>query len=276
MFGFQRLGKPLDQTSHPAAGSTTMILVSKEDIYRNNRGQAPILLLRKGQEVAMENLPKLMQNGVRPEQFSFQYRQPEPVKQAPGIRTGDSIRERSTDHSGSDIPVADLLKKREAFKAAVSNPIMASLRTAIPAERAHKKVLILEPEQKCLKRLIDCLFVCGFNLEKIQPVRIPDHLSWSIERHHPNILMINYQLSGEKNGVALLKSLQRTPGVEHIILTIDPYPTLPMAEEVALRKFCDEKAVKILYKPVSRFALNQLLNHRSPEPFSALRPPSTH
>src|SRR4051794_33638591 len=46
-------------------------LVSTEDIYRENKGMAPILLLRKGYEVAPEELPRFIRNGARPHQFLF-------------------------------------------------------------------------------------------------------------------------------------------------------------------------------------------------------------
>jgi hypothetical protein len=262
MFGFQRLVRKAAEASLPAASNNTvMVLVSKEDIYRDNRGQTPILLLRKGQEVVPEDLTKLVQNGARPEQFRFQYKQ-NPSQNAMTFRASD---------------LAQAFEQSRAASEGMSNPITTreNVQTVAPAnpQRHSKKVLILEPDQKSIKRLIDCLFVCGFNLQRIQPVRIPAHLNWTLERHCPQVLIVDYALGGQQNGLTLLlQTLPSLKGVEEVILTLDPQSPLPMAEEVGLRKACDENGIKILYKPISRFGLHQLLSEGAPNPLQLSMP----
>lgn len=246
MFGMERFGKPASDNSRPASASPSlMILVSREDIFRYTAAGEAILLLRKNQEVQPDDLPKLIQHGARPEQFRFQYiERPAPVGRS---------------EHGPEF-------QRNHAPEPMSNPITAAPRPVVNGEHARKKVLILEPEQKNLKRLIDCLFVCGFDLNRIHPLRISNHLAWALERHQPDILIVDYHMQDGGGGVSLLNALHKPPGMEQMILTLDTSRPLPLAEEVAIRKLCDEKAIKILYKPVNRFSLKQLLQEQEISP----------
>ena len=244
MFGFfharqsqiSPLGLPLP-VSLPAG-----TLVSKEDIYRENKGMAPILLLRKGFEVSMDELPRFIRNGARPHQFFFK------PSNSPDI---------------ADIEVPEALPQQ--LKALRRQGMMEEFGVVSPYRslqrdpRDRQRVLILEPDQKSLKRLIDCLFICGTPLDKIHTVRLPQQLAWAIAKYKPQILMVDYALSDQQTGLALLASLQSLPGVEKIIFTIDSDSPLSEAEQQTLEALGPAAKVKLLPKPVSRFTVNRIL-----------------
>ncbi len=244
MFGFfharQSQGSPLPLPLPVSLPEGT--LVSKEDIYRENKGMAPILLLRKGFEVSMDELPRFIRNGARPHQFLFKPSE-------------------SAEIAEVDLPEA----LPQQLKSVRRQGMMEEFGTVSPYRslqrdpRDRQRVLILEPDQKSLKRLIDCLFICGTPLDKIHTVRMPQQLAWAIGKYKPQILMVDYALSDEQTGLALLASLQSLPGVEKIIFTIDPDSPLSEAEQQTLDALGPTANVKLLPKPVSRFTVNRIL-----------------
>jgi hypothetical protein len=239
MFGFIRQRNRELEKSAPAAQSAA-ILVSKEDIYRENRGMEPILLLRKGYEVSQEELPRFIRNGARPNQFH--------VKQGLPLEPHQSI------PIPSSRPQAQPSPARKGTSSSIGVP-------GLPLKTKNRhKVLILDADQKSMKRLIDCLFICGTSLDRIHPVRLAEHLPWAIDKHQPQILIVDYHLSGPYTGLEVLVALQQPVGIQQVILTISPRPTLTEDEHRLIQHFCRENNIKILRKPVDRHTLNRLLN----------------
>jgi len=243
MFGFLH---PRNRESNPAAagpqaGWPPGTLVSKEDIYRENKGMAPILLLRKGFEVSPEELPRIIRNGARAHQFLFKPAESHEVGQIPEPE-----------------PLTQQLKEvrryglLEEFDAAQNHRVQSD-------PRARKHILILEPDQKNLKRLIDCLFICGTPLDRIHTVRLPDQLAWAIGKYRPQVLVVDYLLPSGQTGLELLAGFASLHDVEKIIFTLDPDSPVSEQEKKALESNCPSQSVKFLKKPVSRFTVNRIL-----------------
>lgn len=247
MFGFTRLFQQDTQSMNPADRSAG-VLISKEDIYRENRGLEPILLLRKGYEITTEELPRLIRNGARPHQFQFKT-QPELLDYS------ESLQPRNA-HEPQERPL----------KKSVSLRPLASMDVG-----QHKKtVMILDPDQKSIKRLVDCLFICGLSLNRIHPVRMSDHLSWTLKKYKPQILFIDYNLSGQQTGLDILESLPEIlmgqTGLETVIMTLSQNSNLTEAEKRLIAMFCETKNIAVLEKPISRFALKRIFSSTSPMP----------
>lgn len=241
MFGFRGFGRVAakQEASVPVAGRQSVVLVSKEDIYRPAVGGSPsaepVLLLKKGHAVEADELPRYIKNGAQPSQFQLRYQT-----------------ETETAPHEADF-------QRNHTVQGATNPIKDP-ETANRQSRSRKRVLVLEPEQKSLKRLIDCLFLCGFNLDRIHPLRVPDHLEWSLEKYQPDILIIDYGLQYKgQSGLAMLKSLQDETGGCKIILTLPARPRLAPLEEKLVRKICAGHGIGLLEKPVNRFDMNDVL-----------------
>jgi hypothetical protein len=249
MFGFLRPFKPANREAQPAARQDAAwppgMLVSKEDIYRENRGMAPILLLRKGFEVSPDELPRFIRNGARPQQFLFK------PSESPDIGTLSSPEPLS--QQLREVRRYELL---EEFDAARNRPD-ASYPSPIP--QTQKRVLILEPDQKALKRLIDCLFICGTSLDKIHSVRLPEQLAWAIGKYRPQVLVVDFDLPNGQTGLELLTGFPSLLSVEKIIFTVSPDAPLSEPEKSALEGLCPDRSVKFLKKPVSRFTVNRIL-----------------
>jgi hypothetical protein len=219
-------------------------LVSKEDIYRENKGMTPILLLRKGLEVSPDELPRLIRNGARAHQFLFKPAESHEVATLPSPA--------SLPHQLKSHRRHDLIEELRPTPPLAYQPLAAD-----PLQK--KRVLILEPDQKSLKRLIDCLFICGTSLDRIHTVRIQDHLAWALDKYQPQILIVDYALPNQKTGLELLANFTALPGIEKIIFTLAPDAPLTAAEIETLETFCPEKNIRILKKPVSRFTVSRIL-----------------
>lgn len=248
MFGFQgfkRLAQREPLASVPAVveRETTphrqTILVSKEDIYRHAPHSEPVLLLKKGYEVSAEELPRYLKNGARANQFRTKW--PDEASPETNPETSPAV-------------------ERVSLKpGAMHNPLLqpSALRRAT---RSHKRVLIVEPDQKGLKRIIDCLFICGFSLDKIQPLRVVNHLAWALDKHQPHLLLLDFPTQDIPASLAWLQNLATGPSVTQTIVTLSPHLAMREAEVKWLQRICLEKQIKILAKPVNRFSLNTLLD----------------
>jgi hypothetical protein len=211
-------------------------LVCKEDIYRESEGMPPILLLRKGYEVSPSELPRFIRNGARPHQFQF----------------------KATDNPENGLlsqPLTHL--PSQAFLEQVSTGTFDNLLQAPP--RHKLRVLILEPDAKSLKRLIDCLFICGVSLDGIHSVRLPEQLAWAIEKYRPHLLVVGYHLSSGQTGLELLTGFNSLYNVSRIIFTLEPDKVLGEVEKKAFESACPGPSIQLLKKPVSRFTVNRLL-----------------
>lgn len=233
--------RPLfDKQELPEESSSPFMLVSIEDIYRainrlkTGRMGEPVLLLKKGIEVEATQLPRLMKNGANPSQFR--------IKSADG-----TVSEEVTADSFAGLPV--------------TNPIFEAPASLVRTLRSRKRAIMLDSDQKSLRRLTDCLFMCGFQLDNLHPVRLSSNLNWALQKYMPHVLVVDYHLSGKQNGIQVLHMLQPAlPSLEQVILTTPPLQTLPGWEARRIETFCENGNVYLLPKPVNRFALKQILD----------------
>ena len=237
MFGFIRLKQ--EEFRKAASEGISDVVISREDIYRQMPGADPILLLRKGFELSMDDLPRFLKNGAKMHQFSYKH-------SAEPLRKVASRPERPT-------------QDRPLSRNGMGNPILERRYSPLVGKRA----LILEPDQKNLKRLIDCLFICGLKLDRIHPVRMTSNITWALEKYRPSILVIDYHLPGSIDGLSMLQAFSELSYLETLILTINPDQILSEEENDMITALCREKQIKLLTKPVSRFALHRLLDTKS-------------
>lgn len=216
------------------------ILVTSEDIYRKNRGMEPILLLRKGFELTPDELPKFLNSGAQIHQFYYKH-------------TGQIL------NPGYQKPRAKK-QDRPPLARGMSNPLTQKSSSVALQRLQQKRVLIVEPDQKNLKRLIDCLFICGIQLDRIHPVRVVSSVPWAMEKYRPQILVANYELSSSIDGLTLLQAFADLSYVETLILTVPNGHLLSLEENAAIEALSHRIKIKILSKPVSRFALKRILN----------------
>lgn len=243
MFGLGGFSPRFVQAAEDDA-ALPVILVSTEDIYRalnkreRNRQMEPVLLLKKGLEVAATQLPRFIKNGANPSQFRIKPLDGEPMVDDASAETTQS-----------------------PAQSPMTNPLRGFPASVVKAIRSRKRVLMLDPDQKSLKRLIDCLFICGFQLDNLHPLRVPSSLTWAINKYTPHVLVVDYHLSDAQNGLYLL---QQVPSildtVEQVILTIPPRQELTPGQFQQIEAFCSLRNVKILPKPVSRFTLKVILD----------------
>ena len=204
MFGFTRRDAKFARPAALPADSVT--LISTEDIYREE-----VLVIKKGYELEIDELPRLIKHGASPNQFALK----------------------------GHTPLAEEVVNGH------TNPILRM-------SRSQKPVLVLDADQRSLKKTIDCLFVCGFNLSRIHPVKIAANLDWAMQKYAPQILVIDYEQL--QNAPEILHAVRQYGKLEKIILTISSQDAEP-----AILKWSGGQTVQVLPKPVNRFAMNQLL-----------------
>jgi hypothetical protein len=219
-----------------------LMLVSQEDIFRPGRRKAPILLLSKGQEISAKDLPKLILHGVQPEQFRFKT---EATAQAL------LAEEDSTMDAGQTM--TELLTKTEP---STVRPWRS------PGERRNQTVVILEPDSKTLKRIIDCLFVCGFDLNRIHPVRMAANLNWTLRRYEPDLVITDAELLADG-----LSSESHTLFPTQLIITFAG--PIPLKDAITEVRLTHGAIAQCLYKPITRFSLRQILAQTEQQPLSA-------
>jgi hypothetical protein len=198
-------------------------LVCNEDIYYHN-GDRPILLLRAGQEVDEALIPKLINFGVTPNQFRIE---------------------------GNENPVYGI------------NPMSNPITSKVFGSKHQEKIVIMDPDERSSKRLSDCLKACGIPSDNIQPVLIPDNLHWTLQKYEPTILFMDFVLDPSHPGLGtILKPLRDLSSLQKIIFTVDLPP-----EKKRLRQQITDLAASnqtsVLFKPINRFVLNNLLTLRS-------------
>lgn len=231
MFGFMR-PQANPQTNTPATGQQD-ILVSSEDIYRFDLGPEPILLLRKGFELSVSDLPRFLKNGAKRHQFHYK-------------QNGQRL---------AKLPPQKLLPG-----GGMANALQESARREAKIVRIpYKKALIVEPDPKHLKRLMDCLFVCGIPLDQIHPVRMASNAPWAVDKYRPQILVANYDLANPIDGLSLLQAFSALSFVESLILVLPSEVTLSTAEWSTVRRIQQQKPLQVLTRPVNRFDLRPLI-----------------
>lgn len=219
-----------------AVSSPSLTLVSAEDIYRaggreSGRAGEPVLLLKKGMEIEATQMPRLMRNGVKPSQFF--------------IKPTDGDAQALENFSG--FPVTHPLRETSAGLA--------------KRIRGQKRVLMLDTDSKSMRRLTDCLFMCGFQLDNLHPVRLASSLHWALQKYLPHVLVVDYRLGGKQNGIQVLHAIKPVlPTLEQVILTAPPLHTLPGWEARRVEAFCEAGNAYLLFKPVNRFALKRILD----------------
>jgi hypothetical protein len=117
----------------------------------------------------------------------------------------------------------------------------------------------MDTQPKSLKRTVDCLFKCGFSLDRIHPVRVADYFHWAIKKYDPDLLMVSYTQTGSLTGLDLLVSLPNLSAIQTVILLLSDTTDISPVEMQLIVDTCEEKKIKIVSKPVSRFVLKDLL-----------------
>jgi hypothetical protein len=201
----------------------SVTLISKTDIYADSERR--VLLLREGMEVPSDLLPKLISCGVDPAQFAL--KEPADISQ---------LMDRNT---------IDVLK---------------TIRSKVLSD---KHVLVLDSQQKSIQRTINVLTRVGFSLGKIHPLRMPQYLSWSIEKYQPSVLVLDYELGKDENALGLLFKLQSEmpellSQMEHVIVTM-PVGAIPDSIYEGFLATVEALNIDVLFKPVMAKSLESIL-----------------
>jgi hypothetical protein len=246
--------KRIKSSSSPALDSfKDFVLICQEDIFHPGSRRKPILLLSKGQEISTRDLPKLIMHGVQPEQFRFK---PEETEEIPF---------EEVDEKPFSQAVATAVEKTKAATVEAGGSSSIAWRP-LGKRRAHT-VVILESDPKILKRLIDCLFVCGYDLNKIHPVGVAANLAWTLERYKPDLLIGCLSLLSASLNAETLKLLP-----PQLVMTVPESPGENSSTEVTLN---NGTIAYCLYKPITRFALRQILLKLEPEAIPEEKAPIT-
>jgi len=241
LMAHQQRKKPLAKVGQTLGSFKDFTLICQEDIFHPKSRRKPVLLLSKGQEISTRDLPKLILHGVQPEQFRFK------------AEEADEAAMEELQIAGVLASTLENIQVPDSLEDTGSN----SLAWRPVGKRRTQTVVVLESNPKILKRLIDCLFVCGFDLNKIHPVGVAANLGWSLKRYEPDLLIGSAPLLSEALGSDTLKLLPK-----QLIMTLTDTPGTQPLSQVTL---ANGTVAHCLYKPITRFSLRQLLLNLEPE-----------
>lgn len=215
-------GSGFKRLGNPSPSLSASMDASVRLVSRENiysDGENGTLLLKKGTEILPDALPKLVQCGADPSLFYIKAN-PQP---------GNSYD--------------------------TNNPVLRDARAAI---FATKRVLVLDSNPKGLTRMMNQLVSLGFSMGKIHPVRMPQYLGWSIEKYQPDLLILDYQLSGSLNALDVLKSATECANVPQVIMTVPTGVVTKFNQENFFAQV-DALQVDVLFKPVPLTALEGIV-----------------
>jgi hypothetical protein len=215
-------------------------LVAKEDIFYTQE-DVPVLLMKAGQGVDIHQVAKLIKFGVQPEQFI--------LSEDPTSTLPHNIFEAITDSLSKDAEItSDGLPGKPLYF----------------QKGAKDKILILDSDERSIKRLSDCLKGYGIPLVNLHPLTNSQHLFWAVERYEPHILFIDFNpyLQNKSQLASLpetMMTLKSYPFIREVVLTAFLRPD---QEEVRqdLQNLAKYYGAKVLLKPVNRFALSDVLS----------------
>jgi hypothetical protein len=215
-------------------------LVAKEDIFYT-QDDMPVLLMKAGQGVDIHQVAKLIKFGVLPEQFI--------LSEDPTSNLPQNIFDAITNDLSKDAEItSDGLPGKPLYF----------------QKGAKDKILVLDGDERSIKRLSDCLKGYGIPLVNIHPLTNSQHLFWAVERYEPHILFIDFNpyLQNKSQMASLpetMMTLKSYPFIREVVLTAFLRPD---QEEIRqdLQNLAKYYGAKVLLKPVNRFALSDVLN----------------
>ncbi|MEM0950851.1 MAG: hypothetical protein AAGI66_01755 [Cyanobacteria bacterium P01_H01_bin.74] len=251
-----------EANSTASAGTDTdsadnaVVLISKEDIYRDNRGTEPTLLLKKGYEVSQNDLPRFIRSGAKPHQFSIKTGFRHLANKLGALNTAPILPPKKPENYGLRV---NRNRQLPGNKAVDGN--YASFDTQTKIHGKHN-VLVMNTDDKLLKRTIDCLFKAGIRLNDIHPVRQSKHFVWAVKKYRPQTIVVNYNLPGSSvNGLNLLMMLHDVdPQRESRVLLLPNHQHYSDAEQKMITEVCQENAIELIKGTISRFVFKKLLS----------------
>jgi hypothetical protein len=226
---------PLDPSSSEDVGAFASLnaaqLVCTEDIYVPGQD---VLLLKAGQVVQAGQIATLLKYGISPKQFRFE----------------------------GDIPEGLALPPHVLKSAHLDDPatIDKALDTRAFLRNCHKTIMVVDHDDRSLRRTIDNLLSCGVPLHKIHPIRVEAHLNWALEKYQPDLLMLDFAINGswvyKHDLVQRVGSLHKA--VNQVVLMVRDQSRSEGARE-ALNYLTQDMGIRVIYKPLHRAQLKPLL-----------------
>lgn len=211
----------------------SLTLVSKEDIYYR-KGNHPVLLMKAGQEVQVELIPKLLKFGIQPEQFLM----------APK----------------SDLDSALLTAALPEARRMMTPPSAYSGSSVVRnSPWARKTFAVYEPDDRCMKRVLDCLTLYGIPNGNVHPVVRQDHLMRTLEKNQPEVLLYDFVLDPDSPAITkTIQALRRYDSLQCLILMMHvPSQKDSLRQEVM--ELVKANHASVLFKPINRFQLSEEL-----------------
>lgn len=238
-FGFNRKKQNNEKSSLFGANGipASLTLITTEDVFSSIPGddaqtdKRPVLLVKAGTSVGIQDLPKLIRYGAKPDQFRLEDRQADGKKQT--IDMDDRLLAVMTSPFKTQTDLANLVRQKDA--------------------------LVLETDERAINRMIDCLSASGLSLHRIHPVYLMNHLFWALEKYNAKIVCIGIQANVDYQKLyETLQRLKTYKQVETLILSVDDSFRSTNSMDW-LNDLSQTYDAQIVFKPVSRFMLRPIV-----------------
>jgi len=276
MFGFKGFHQPkqskpsfppqvplITETTNSTPLPNNIELVAKEDIFSRS-DEHSVLLVKAGTSVDAEMLEKLIRYGVQPHQFYLK-RHRSSINTDTSIKTEETVThysglgENSPNTNPMTSPMTDTLHR----PGIISEAGMTDLTQAIPKEPntqgVHRNnIVIIDPNEVSLKRLVQQLGSAGTTYSDLHPVNRMETVTWALEKYQPSILMVDEKAFPLTGVVAKLNSMQAKYHFEQMVLLITPATQLDK-NYAWLADRCEGSGITLIQKPLGHFQLTALL-----------------
>lgn len=256
------------QLNGQAQSLQNVTLIARQDIFSVVDDQQ-VLLVKAGTAVDPAMLEKLIRYGVQPNQFYIQRHasvseesvmDDEIASLTMTVSEGVAKEITPRGNASTNMPVGmtnPIGQNSVLPSAAVSTE---EIETALPSSQAVERqdIVVVDIEERSLKRLVNQLTVAGVSFSDIHPVKLRESLQWTLTKYTPSMLMVDENAFSATSLVAQVKALSSEHDIEQAVLLVNPASRTPKSMDV-LQRQCDVAGIQLVYKPLNHFCLSNLL-----------------
>ena len=259
---FARDARYNDAQQHLGAQVASMlqdgyVLEAKEDIYAAGRNGA--LLLRAGTRVEPLQLAKLLRFGVQPTQFIIKEESASGSEQltSNALWELDVIKEGTATQQSPDKP--PIVKAVPAKNPEPGMSIPFHHGGPSPLRHCPHHIVVYEPDERQLKRLMSILNGLGIPMSRIHPVRVFEQMASAVQAFKPGIIFVDTPLEPVSGYWQSLGLWQDLPCVKQIITMLPGSCLHNVDSSKSIMQRLEKYDTTVCCKPLNRFQILTLL-----------------
>lgn len=212
-------------------------LVAKSDIF-SRQSEGHVLLMRQGNVVAPQALPKLIRHGADPSQFVFREKETLTLEKAPHTTLPDGLSRHASHIDHTEEPAGH--------------------------QADNARIVMIIPNEDRLEKTLTLLDMSGVKLSDVQCSANASQLIPFVQHHEPSILIVDEDAHPMTSMVPKLNALKRAYHIQHVILTVSKqdeetdHEFGPISRDKIIEQ-AEASGIEVVYKPYNVFGLSRML-----------------